>query len=58
MGKGEKDHPTNYRGCRYAEEELHKRKSQRTTKTTTLRMFSNLATPGVSFAAALRGSTE
>jgi hypothetical protein len=38
-------------------EELQKKKSQRTPKTTTRRVFSNLTTPGVSFAAALRGST-
>jgi hypothetical protein len=29
---GEKAHPTNYRGCRYAKEEMQKRKSQRTPK--------------------------
>jgi hypothetical protein len=58
LAKGEKAHPANYRGRRYVEE-IQKRKSQKTPKTTTRRMFSsNLATPGVTFAAALQGSTE
>jgi hypothetical protein len=58
LAEGEKVHPANYRGCRHAKEELQKRKSQRTPKTTTGRVFSsNLTTPSVSFAAALRGST-
>jgi hypothetical protein len=39
-------------------EELQKKKSQRTPKTTTGRVyFSNITTPGVSFVAALRGGT-
>jgi hypothetical protein len=39
-------------------EELHKRKSQETPRTTTGRVFSsNIITPGVPFAAALRGDT-
>jgi hypothetical protein len=55
--EGEKPHPANYRCCRYAKEELQRRKTQRTPKTTTGRVFSsNIITPGVSFAAALRGS--
>jgi hypothetical protein len=58
LGEGEKAHPANYRGCRHAKEELQKRKLQRTPKTTTGKVFSsNLTTPGISFAAALRGST-
>jgi hypothetical protein len=57
LADGEKAHPANYRGCRHAKEELQKRKSQITPKTTTGRVFSNLTTPGISFAAALRGST-
>jgi hypothetical protein len=58
LAEGEKAHPANYRGCRHAKEELQKRKSQRTPKTTTGRVFSSiLTTPGISFAAALRGST-
>jgi hypothetical protein len=56
--EGEKSHPANYRGCRYAKEELQKKNLQRTPKPTTGRVFSsNPNTPGVSFAAALRGST-
>jgi hypothetical protein len=55
----ERAHPVNYRGFRYAEEVMKKRKSQRTTRNKTRREFSsNLATTGLSFAAALRGSTE
>jgi hypothetical protein len=58
LAEGEKAHPANYRGFRHAKEELQKRKSQRTPKTTTGRVFSsNLTTPGISFATALRGST-
>jgi hypothetical protein len=58
LAEGEKPHTANYRGCRRAREELQRRKTQRAPKTTTERVFSsNLTTPGVSFAAALRGST-
>jgi hypothetical protein len=47
-------HEANLKKVFYAKEEMQKRKSQRTSKTTTQKMFSsNLATPGVSFAAAL-----
>jgi hypothetical protein len=56
--EGESPHPANYRGGRHAKEELQKRKSQRTPKTTTGSVISsNRTTPGVSFAAAFRGST-
>jgi hypothetical protein len=42
-----------------ARDELQKKKSQRTPRTTTGRVFSSsLTTPGVSFVAALRGKTE
>jgi hypothetical protein len=59
LAEGEKPHPANYWGCRHAKEEMQKKKSQRTPRTTTGRVFSsNLITPGVSFAAALRGRTE
>jgi hypothetical protein len=54
LAEGEKPHPANYRGCRHAKEEMQKKKSQRTPRTTTGRVFSsNLTTPGMSFAAAL-----
>jgi hypothetical protein len=57
--EGEKSNPANYRGCRHAKEEMQKNKSQRTPRTATGSMFSsNLATPGMSFAAALRRRTE
>jgi hypothetical protein len=53
-------HPTNYRGCRHAKEEMRrKKKPQGTPKNTTVRVFSSTFTkPTVSFAAALRGQTE
>jgi hypothetical protein len=58
LAEGEKPHPANYWGCRHAKEELQKKKKiQRAPKTTTGRVFSSARTaPGVSFAAALRGS--
>jgi hypothetical protein len=59
LSEGENPHPENYRGCRHAKEEMQKKKSQRTPRTTTGRVFSsNLTTPGMSFAAALQGKTE
>jgi hypothetical protein len=58
LAEGEKAHPANYRGCKHAKEQLQKRKTQRTPKTTKRSVFSsNVTTPGASFAAALRGST-
>jgi hypothetical protein len=57
LAEGEKPHPANFRGCKHAKDELQKKKSQRTPKTTTGRVFSsNLTMTGVSFAA-LPGST-
>jgi hypothetical protein len=39
-------YPANYQGCRHAKEEMQERESQRTTKTTTRRVFfSNLRDP-------------
>jgi hypothetical protein len=59
LAEGEKPHPANYRGCRHAEEEMQKKKSQRTPRTTMGRVFSsNLTTPGMSFTAVLQGKTE
>jgi hypothetical protein len=50
--EGEKPHRTNYRGCRLTEEELQKKETQKTPKTTTGRVFSsNLTTPGLLLAA-------
>jgi hypothetical protein len=58
LAEGENPHPINYLGCRHVKE-MQERKSQRTSRSTTGRVFSsNLATPGVFFAAALRGRTE
>jgi hypothetical protein len=59
LAEGENPHPANYRGCRHAKEEMQEKKSQKVPRTTTGRVSSsNLTTPGVSFAAALRGKTE
>jgi hypothetical protein len=59
LGDGKESHPSNYRGCSHAREELRKKKSQRAPKPPTGRVFSSsFTTPGVSFAAALRGNTQ
>jgi hypothetical protein len=56
--EGGKPNPANYHGCRHAKEEMQKKKSQRAPRATTGKVFSsNLTTPGISFAAALRGKT-
>jgi hypothetical protein len=56
LAEGEK---TNYWGCSHAKEELQKKKLQKAPKTTTVRVFSSVrTTPGLSFAAALRGSGD
>jgi hypothetical protein len=48
-----------YRGCRHTKEEMQEKKSLRTTRTKTGRVFfSSLSTPGMSFASALRDRTE
>jgi hypothetical protein len=58
LGDGEEPHPSNYGCCSHAREELRK-KSQRTPKPTTGRVFSSsFTTPGASFAAALRANTQ
>jgi hypothetical protein len=57
--EGENPYPANYRGCRYAKEELQKKNTQRAPKATTGRVFSsNRTSPGVSFTAALRGKAQ
>lgn len=49
---GEEPHPSNYRGCRHAKEEVRKRKLQRVPNIMTGRVFSSShTTPGLSFAA-------
>jgi hypothetical protein len=59
LGEGEEPHPSNYRGCSHAREELRKKKLQRAPKPPTGRVFSSRTTsPGVSFAAALRANTQ
>jgi hypothetical protein len=56
---GEKPHPSNYRDCSHAKEEIGRRKAQRTPKSITRRVFSSkYTTPGLSFAAALRNNAE
>jgi hypothetical protein len=57
--EGEDHYPANYRGCRHEEEELQKKNTQRAPKSTTGRVFcSNRTSPGVSFAATVRGNTQ
>jgi hypothetical protein len=57
--EGEKGHPFNYRGCKHATEQIRKRKSHRTSKTTTGRVSSsNNISPGLSFTALLRSNTN
>jgi hypothetical protein len=59
LADGEKPHPAIYWGCKRAEEEMQKNKSQGTPRTTTGMVFSfSLITPGMSFAVVLRGKTE
>jgi hypothetical protein len=54
---GEEPHPSTYRGCSRARDEMQKRTSQRPLKATSGRVFlSNHTTP--SFAAALRSNTQ
>jgi hypothetical protein len=56
---GESPHPTNYRGCSYAKEELQRRKNQRiSNQGSSGRTFSKYTTPEQSFASALRSSVE
>jgi hypothetical protein len=56
LAEGEKPHPANYRGCKRAKEELRKKKSEVTPKTSSGRVYSsNPVKPHLSFAAALRG---
>jgi hypothetical protein len=59
LADGEKLHPSNYRDCSLAKEEIRRRKSQREPKNTTGRGFSSkYASPDLSFAAALRTNKE
>jgi hypothetical protein len=56
LAEGERLHPANYRGCKLANEEMRKKKPQRTPKTTSGRVFtSNPVSPHLSFAAARQG---
>jgi hypothetical protein len=56
LKEGEHPHPTTYRGCRHAREEMLRRNQYRSTpKETTGKIFtSRLTTPEQSFAEALR----
>jgi hypothetical protein len=59
LAERERAHLSNYRGCRHAEEEMRRRKSEKTTNTMTGRKFSSkFTTSTISFAAALRGNSE
>jgi hypothetical protein len=56
LPEGEKPHPANYQGRRHAKGQLQRKK---TPKPTTGRAFtSTLATPGMSFTVALRGTRD
>jgi hypothetical protein len=57
---GELSHPTNYRSCSYAKEELQRRKNQRISNqgSSGRTLFSKYTTPERSFASALRSSVE
>jgi len=57
---GEQPHPSSYRGCSHAKEEISRRRSQNSSnKGQTGRLFSSKhVVPGQSFAAALRGDTQ
>jgi hypothetical protein len=57
---GEPPHPTNYRGCSYAKEELQRRKNQRISNQgpSGKTFFSKYTTPERTFASALRSSVE
>jgi hypothetical protein len=58
LSEGEKPHPSTYRGCSHAKDEMRKRKPQSTPNTATGRVFSSKrTTTGLSFAAALRSNT-
>jgi hypothetical protein len=61
LAEGEELHPENYTDCRHAKEEMQNEneKSQRKPRSTTGKLFSsNPNTPGMFFAAALRGKRE
>jgi hypothetical protein len=59
LAEGENPHPSNYRGCSHAKDELRKKKAQRAPQPATGRLFSaSYATPGVTYAAALQNSTQ
>jgi hypothetical protein len=60
LKEGDRPHPTTYRGCRHAKEEMLRRKQHRSTpKETAGKTFtSRLTTSEQSFAAALRKGTQ
>jgi hypothetical protein len=59
LTEGQTAHPTNYRGCKHAKEEMQKKKQKGTPKNATGRVFaSKFIKPSVSFAAALLGHAD
>jgi hypothetical protein len=59
LAEGEKPHPSNYTGCSYIKEEMHRRKTLRSPKTNTGMAFtSKYITHGVSFVEALQGKPD
>jgi hypothetical protein len=58
LAEGGKPHPANYLGFRHAKEEMQKKRQQTPWTIMGRFFFSNIITPGMSFAAALRGKRE
>jgi hypothetical protein len=55
----EEPHPSNYRGCSHAKEEMQKRKLQKAPKTTMGRVFSFIQiTPGLFFMVVLHSDSQ
>jgi hypothetical protein len=59
LAEGEQPHPSNYRGCSHAKEEMCRRKSPRTPKPSTGRAFSSkYITSGMSFTESLQTKAD
>jgi hypothetical protein len=59
LADGEKPHPSNYRGCSHAKEEMRQRRGPRASEQNTGRAFSSkYIEPGMSFAAALKSKAN
>jgi hypothetical protein len=59
LKEGERPHPSNYRGCSHAKEEIQRKSQQSSNREPTRRKLSTgYVTPGKSFAAALRNNPQ